>query len=491
MTPTDEQVAAVEAFGTGGSVVIEAGAGAGKTSLLVLMAESTERRGQYCAFNRSIVNDSGARFPQTVAARTIHSLAFGAVGKQYADRLNGSRRVRSDDIARALRIDPIDVATGVGRDRRRLSPGWLAGHVMAAVNRFCQSADDAPGRQHFVYVDGLDMPDDSGRRTFTINNEVQRYLTPYLTQAWLDLCQVKGTLRFEHSHYLKIWQLHNPLISADYILIDEAQDIAPVMRAIVEAQSAQRVWVGDSAQEIYTWSGAINALAQVQADHTCYLTLSFRFGPEIAAVANAILGRLDTPMRLRGLDSIASEVIIEADERVPDCILTRTNACSVRQVLFHRGQGRKVHLIGDGKEVLAFARGAEQLQQGGHTNHRDLSCFSDWPSVQAYVSADALGHELRLLVQLVDEFGVRTIEKALGAGMAREMDADVVVSTAHKFKGREARHVKLADDFPNPGDGDVDPAELKLLYVAATRAKNVLDLSACPTLAAMVAPAVT
>ncbi len=49
--------------------------------------------------------------------------------------------------------------------------------------------------------------------------------------------------------------------------------------------------------------------------------------------------------------------------------------------------------------------------------------------------------------------------------------------------------MKLGDDFPAPSaeTGVLDPAELRLLYVAATRAKNVLDLTACPTLATIVA----
>jgi hypothetical protein len=774
MIPTAEQTAVRDAFRTGKSLTIEAGAGTGKTSTLVLLAMDTSRRGQYLAFNRAIVADSAARFPSSVAARTMHSLAFGAVGKQYKTRLDGGRRMRSEDIARALRIDPIEVSTGAGSDKRRLAPGWLAGRVMEAVGRFCQSADETPGVQHFAYVDGLDMPQADGRRGYSVNREVNRYLAPHLTRAWMDLCQLRGTLRFEHCqppgtlvrrltsrmpcawedvpieqiregdyvvtwdgrtrrgmvrrqgrpvtaagqrdfagelvtittdrgrrssytpdhiciarldadlsdgnhvvylaqrgddyrigrttwrtrsqsnslgirrradsqeadgiwvlsvhatdreaalaealtahefhlptwqfrapnevmpcaefwakagnnreqaaaclrahgrdirfplfegdrrrwttlrpatlracnllpgmlvcepdemtpqyvgelrtyhgsgawapitvarspyvgpvfsldvagdhtyvadgivthncHYLKLWQLGDPIIPADFIMFDESQDVSPVMRSIVERQQAQQVWVGDSAQEIYSWTGAQNALAQITTDQTCYLTQSFRFGPEIADVANAVLGKLDTPLRLRGLESIDSDVVLEGDGPEPDCILTRTNACSVRHVLSQRQAGRSVHLVGGGTEVLSFARAAEELQLGGHTSHRELSCFQDWAAVQAYTIQDALGGELRLLVQLVDEFGVRQIERAL-AHMPKEADAEVVVSTTHKYKGREARRVKLADDFPSPGDTGLDPAELRLLYVAATRAKNVLDLSACPTLAAIV-----
>ncbi len=490
MTPTTEQTQAVDAFRTGGSLVIEAGAGTGKTTSLVMLSHATPfRRGQYLAFNKAIVADSGARFPENVAARTMHSLAYGAVGKNYRPRMDAGRRMRSEDIARALRIDPIEVSTGAGSDKRRLAPGWLAGRVMEAVGRFCSSADDVPGVEHFAYVDGLDMPQADGRRGYTINREVNRYLAPHLGRAWADLSQLRGSLRFDHDHYLKLWQLGGAVIPADFILFDEAQDVRPVFRAIVEAQAAQQVWVGDSAQAIYEWTGAVNALEQMRADQRCYLTQSFRFGPAVAEVANRVLEVLDTPMRLRGLESIDSTVILPGDDApVPDGILTRTNACSVRQVLAAMLAGRSVHLVGGGKEVLAFARAAEELQLNGHTSHRELSCFQDWAAVQAYVQADALGGELRLLVKLVDEFGFRQIERAL-AHMPAEANAEVIVSTAHKAKGREWRRVKLGDDFPAPSaeTGVLDPAELRLLYVAATRAKNVLDLTACPTLATIVA----
>jgi superfamily I DNA/RNA helicase len=58
----------------------------------------------------------------------------------------------------------------------------------------------------------------------------------------------------------------------------------------------------------------------------------------------------------------------------------------------------------------------------------------------------------------------------------REEDADVTVSTAHKAKGREWDAVQLAGDFPEPEkQGD---EELRLLYVACTRAKRELDIEA-------------
>ena len=478
--PTSEQVAARDLFSTGHPLVIEAGAGTGKSSTLDLLGRSTTRRGQYCAFNKALVSDAQGMFPENVAVNTIHSLAFRAVGRTYAARLNEARRLRNEDVARFLRLEGFDI--GEGAVRRRMAPGWLAGQVLSAVRRFCQSADETPSGSHVAYVEGLDMPTTDGRRTYTNNDTLRRFLAPFILRAWLDLCQTRGSLRFEHAHYLKLWQLGNPVIPVEFVLLDEAQDVSPVMEAIIFAQEqAQLVAVGDRAQELYAWAGAQDSMPRLAAREgaqTAYLSQSFRFGQPIADVANILLTHLGTPLRLRGLASITSTVQYDEPLEMPHAVLCRTNATAVRRVLVEQGKGRRAALVGDGKDVLSFAEGAQQLQQQGHTSHRELSCFPSWGMVQAFVANDPNGDELRLLVRLVDEFGTETIQKALGR-LPREADAEIVVSTAHKAKGRAWPTVSLADDFPAEL---TDDAEIKLLYVAATRARQTLDVSACPAL---------
>ncbi|WP_405669076.1 3'-5' exonuclease [Streptomyces sp. NBC_01166] len=68
-----------------------------------------------------------------------------------------------------------------------------------------------------------------------------------------------------------------------------------------------------------------------------------------------------------------------------------------------------------------------------------------------------------------------------------EDHAKVTVSTAHKAKGREWAHVRIATDFTPPPDtnavdssgrpvpGPVKESEARLAYVAVTRARHHLD----------------
>jgi hypothetical protein len=473
MQPTAEQEQARDHFTTGDDLVIEAGAGTGKTSTLELLARSTPRRGQYLAFNKSIVVEAGARMPRSVTCSTAHSLAYRAVGARFGHRLRGAQRMRSADVARLVGLDPLATTTPAGR--KVLAPGFLAGVANRAITRFCQTADAAPGPQHVAYIDGIDLPTADGRRTFANNRLVARAVGAVLPTMWRDLSDPDGALTYKHEHYLKAYQLTYPRIAADFILFDEGQDANPVLQAIVAAQTGtQVVWVGDSNQAIYEWNGAVNALANVEGARRSFLSQSFRFGPAVAEVANSILARLGSPLSLVGSASVPSVVGPIGD---PDAILCRTNAAAFETLFDHQRAGDAVHLVGGGADVIAFARAAGELLAGGRTYHPELACFDSWGEVVDYVANDEQGGELKVLVSLVQDYGVPAILSALER-MPSEAYADVVVSTAHKAKGREWDTVQLASDFPPPS-ADPVPEELRLLYVACTRARLGLDPSAC------------
>jgi len=487
--PTAEQQEAIDAFRTGRNLAIEAGAGTGKTTTLRFLAEEAAksgRIGQYTAFNKAIVEASRRVFPADVVnCSTMHSLAFRAVGKQFKSRLDNQSRLAGNQIAILLGIDPL-VVDGNGGFKKSLSRGYLGSYTMRALKAFAHTADPEPTMDHFPYIDGIDLPTAEGRRSYIGQDQVRRHLLPALKKAWADVQRIDGHLRFEHDFYLKIWQLSNPVILADFILFDEAQDADPVQLDIVMQQRhAQLVMVGDSQQQIYSWRGAVNAMGTIREGdaNVTFLTQSFRFGPAIAEVANGILGRLGAELRIVGFDKVNSTVG-PVDE--PDAILCRTNAEAVRQVISQLEAGRRPYLMGGANEVVRFAKAAIELQAGQPTSHPELACFETWGEVQAYVEDDPLGQELALMVKLIDDFGpgeiVRLLDN-LGSGPSAQAAADVVVSTAHKAKGCEWDRVLIAGDFPNPNeaqDRDLSAEDLRLAYVAATRAKFELDVEMAP-----------
>ena len=262
-SPTPEQVSIVKLALTGDNLAIEAGAGTGKTTTLVQIAEAlAPRRGQYIAFNGAIVKESASKFPRTVRCNTAHSLAYHAVGKPFADRLEPSRnpRMRSLDLALLLGIEGTKVTTFEGVDKQ-LSKSFLAGLAMRAVVKFCQSVDEAPSYRHVSRIPGLD--EDGG--PLTVTRQVGRYIEPAMRKIWADWLNPTGALRYQHDAYLKLWQLSDPRIGSDYILFDECQDANPVMADIVfKQQHAQLIFVGDSQQQIYGFTGAVNSLAKIR-----------------------------------------------------------------------------------------------------------------------------------------------------------------------------------------------------------------------------------
>jgi hypothetical protein len=447
LTPTDEQAALIEAFASGESVKVEAGAGTGKSSTLRMCAEATDRDGRYIAFNKAIVTD--ADMPVNVLAQTAHSLAYRAVVTPELRARMASPRMKSAEVARQLDLEPLSIHTPWGR---RWLDGWrLAGIVLRAVELFCQSADEQPGPQHVPHQEGLHADGQA---------QLADHVVPAVRAAWADLSKANGFLPYRHAHYLKTFQLQHPRLECDFILYDEAQDANPVMTAIVEEQThAQLVVVGDSNQSIYGWNGAVDALTRWDIDKRLLLTRSWRFGPAIAHNANRVLEAIGTDLRLVGSPDIASTVEHVGDDQV-DAVLCRTNARSVEEVLDALDQHRKVALVGGGEDVVRFAYGAGDLQQGRKSTHPDM------------------GSELSLLTKLVQRFTTKTLIAVLQHDLVEEKHADVVVSTAHKAKGREWPVVRLADDLevePDPETGELDEDELRLLYVAATRAREVLD----------------
>lgn len=469
---TAEQEQAREHFQTGTNLVIEAGAGTGKTSTLQALAESTNRLGQYVAFNKAIVTEGRARFPKNVRCHTAHGLAMASVGHQFQHRLKGER-IKSWDLAKMLGVSAMGVQAPSGW--KSISESYLAGLTMRAVVRFCQSADEQPSRRHVPTIEGIDQPDPNGYKGGPNNRAVAEYLEPFVRKAWADVTRKDGKLPYRHDHYLKLWQLSDPRIKSDFILFDECQDANPVMLAIIEAQEhAQKVYVGDSQQQIYTFTGAVNALGRLRdtGAPVTFLTQSFRFGEAVAEQANEVLDWLRAELRLIGTPTIPSVV---TEVLSPNVILSRTNAIAVRNVLDAVRSGKTVALVGGGDEFARFAQAAEKLMNGRRTEHPDLACFDDWNEVLEYVAEDAQGSDLKLLVDLIEEFGTETILEALDSTLP-EGRAELTVSTAHKSKGREWDRVRLAEDFPEDPKGDFDE-ELRLLYVAVTRAKLELDIT--------------
>lgn len=467
-TPTDEQQAALDAFTTGGSLVIEAGAGSGKTSTLQLLAASKpSARGLYLAYNKAIQLDAEKRFPRNVVCRTAHSLAYATHGTKMRHRLNAPR-VPAVQVARILgQHDPIALDSG-----KVLTAASVASLAMRAVERFCRSPETAITSRHFVPPEGAAVAPGLPALRKRVVDLAQR--------AWADLTDPHGQLKCQHDHYLKLWALGRPRLAYDFILFDEAQDADPCIADVVRSQmrSSQVVMVGDAAQAIYGWRGAIDVLSTTTVEQRTRLSLSFRFGQAIADEANVWLERIGTTLRITGAP--ARDSALAALER-PDAVLCRTNGRAVQEVMTAHEGGISVSLVGGGRDIRSLAQAAQQLQAGQPAGHPELVAFNTWQAVRDYAENDPTGSDLAVAVKLIDDYGADEVIAAVDACVSEDR-AQLVVSTAHKAKGREWDRVRIASDFREPKidkqSGERAPIpkeEAMLAYVAVTRAKQTLD----------------
>ncbi|SLH44005.1 UvrD-helicase domain-containing protein [Mycobacteroides abscessus] len=464
MEPTDEQLKILDAARTLRSVVIQAGAGTGKTSTFLQLAEARKRNSIYISYNRSIADEARGRFPRHVRCTTTHGLAYRFMSQEHRGRLESKVRQRSSDAAQILGIVDLELT-----DTLRVPGMQLARIALEAVDRFCYSSDYEITTAHIPYQNAITGDDHDALATVVLR---------YARRAWEDIVDPAGRLRFVPDHYLKMWALTDPVLRTEVIMLDEAQDSNPLIANLVRNQShAQQIICGDSNQSMYEWRGAVDALAQWEADAVLYLSKSWRFGPAIAEEANKWLARIGTPLRLSGNPAINSHVG-RLDE--PTAVLCRTNAGAMKNVLSRLNENRKVALVGKGAELQQLIRAAADLKSVGRTNHPELFTFKSWGALQDYVENDPGGRDLKPFVDMVDAHGVEELQTAVDA-LVPEDSADTIVSTAHRAKGRQWESVKISDDYPDGANRRDDhrknnsKSEAMIAYVAVTRAQQLLD----------------
>lgn len=457
MKPTPEQQAIIEAAKTHSQLVIQAGAGTGKTSTLRMVASEINSPMLYIAYNQAIKKEAEKSFPKHVNCKTSHGLAFAVVGKRYAHRLKGGRQT-SRDAAQILGTSWLELSATL-----RITPAQMARIATDTVQRFCYSADDEIGHHHVPHQNGV----------FDDNHQaLARSVLPYARKAWSDLRNPDGRLRFNHDHYLKMWALTRPRLDTDVVLLDEAQDSNPLVAALVQQQDAQQIAVGDSNQSLYGWRGAVDALGQWDADHRLFLSQSWRFGPAIADEANKWLAWIGAELRLTGNPALRSRL---TDLDAPTAMLCRTNAGAMSEVMDLLGQGLKVALVGKGDTIRRLAFAAAELKETSRTSHPELFVFTSWADLQTYVEEESEGRDLKPFVDLIDEHGTDAVIDAIDA-LVDEKIADVTVSTAHASKGREWEAVKVGDDYPTDDSReDTVKSDAMVAYVAVTRARMLLD----------------
>jgi len=470
MIPTDEQMAILDAVVGRESMKIKAYAGAGKTSTLRLVADRlSHQRGIYLAFNREIAEHARRRFPENVVAGTIHSMAYRSVSSSLTARVNQPAE-QPHELAVRYGLGPVEVPLNTGKSVE-VTPFELGRMILDGLGRFCRSADDVPLSLHIPVDEKIDE-----RAAVWF----QSGLLPYVDRLWSESKDPRGRGAILPDVYLKVWAQSGPRIESDFVLLDEAQDSdGSILRLLNEQTHAQIVYVGDPYQQIYEWRGAVNAMAKIGAAEYS-LTESFRFGHTFAALASRLLELLGERTPVRGQGKIGSLMVEDPLVAPPvDAILCRKNVSAIWHLAAGVEAGQKPAIRMSPAEIVAYADGADLLLEGRRAfRPAALSLFETWKEVQSFARS-AAGVDLLPIVRIVDELGTDYL-RSLALRITPEASADYVISTVHRAKGLEWKRVKVVNDFLFKyvdGRLTLDDDELRLLYVALTRAQHLLDVS--------------
>jgi len=461
MQRTPEQSEVISSRTEGLTRVI-AYAGTGKTTSLVEYARERPRlRGLYLAFNKATQLDASRRFPTSVLCKTIHSMAFAKFGKAYAHKISSD--MRPTDVMGWLDLS-------VDYDFTRL--------VIKTLEAYLSSADTVFPVLCPRSVAGPELP--------AIRSQ---YAAMMANKLWTMMCDLSSPVPMLHDGYLKLYQLSRPVLPLDYIMLDEYQDTNPVTAAIVLGQQCPRILVGDPYQGIYQFRGARNAMEGVAADQTFYLTNSFRFGPRIAALASRLLLEFfgeTRPLIGRGPDTAIENV----DHNLPFTTLCRTNAEVFYRAVGASNTGFSLGFVGGvasyGFELIedAYRLSINEKRSIRNLFIRSFPSYADYAQY-AFESDDREAKTIQKVVATFGHLVPGLIEKIKGQALPNHRDTQRVLSTAHKSKGMEFPSVVLADDFwdlmgpkgpINEGE-EFDPEEVRLTYVALTRAVNSLQVN--------------
>jgi len=483
MILTEEQIKITDSINSPDeNIVINAYAGSGKTTTLIeltkaILEKETEAKVLYVVFNSSMADEARFKFQQNwldVECRTAHSFALSQFRKKQQINVAGFI-----DYSIYEQIKPQEFCSFI--------------KVNKLLENYCLSYQKI---KSFVETEkekaslGLRSKDNFSM----VEIETFERLYYYLIENYT----------YTHGLYLKEYAMNTDIINGyDYLLFDEAQDADPWMLEIArKINCKKRYFVGDTHQSIYGWRGAINAMEKVENAAIYNLSSSFRFGNEIAGIANEILSYKPS---FKGL--ISGSGVCPTSEDSPTTVLFRTNASMIEYGLKKLDENSKTKLTFQGFannkqsnefteiyhdflsliKAIAEEEGKKELLAGLNQNFYFAKLSTkitkmqniakkERSSLRSYLHAQArnnciFDNEISRYFNFFTNNEYKIIEKLIqlrDSGTIEDPEVSYNLITAHRAKGLEWDSVLISDD-----DWSTDTVEeLNLLYVAVTRSKG-------------------
>lgn len=306
------------------SVLVLAGAGSGKTSVLVaragwlmLRGEATPDRILLLAFGRKAAQEMDQRIQERlhtdeITARTFHALALFII-QQGSRKVPQISQLESDTPARHKLL--ITTWRQQCQEKKAQAKGWrqwLSEELGWDIEEGNYWQDDklarrlAPRLERWLGIirnHGGSQADMIASAPEDVREQFQAHikLMAPLVKAWKSALKSEGAVDFsglihqavnvlDTGRFVSPWQ---------HILVDEFQDISPQRAALLAAlrrQNSQTALyaVGDDWQAIYRFSGAELLLTTAFNHHfgegdQCALDTTYRFNDRIGTIANRFI----------------------------------------------------------------------------------------------------------------------------------------------------------------------------------------------------------
>jgi len=503
--PTQEQIDNNKLVESGQNVLIQAGAGAAKsTSLRYFAHQNPNKNFLVLCFNSANADESNKHpdKPNNIIYSTVHSIAYKeVVDTAMRSKLQGYLNYKDISFYDIENAGLLEGAKDV-EDGKKL--GYtLVRAILDGIAMFCRSDETnvfvfARNEYEKLLTGQVIIENGIGKQTPTLTSERLDILAAMTQAYWRKLIDPISKFGITHDVYLKLYQLRqltindlwdkkqSSFVKIDVLCLDEAQDSNPVTIAIFNNNThLQRIVVGDRMQQLYKWRGAGEAMSLFPHFAQGSLTTSFRFPQPIADKANFVLEKANAELRIIGAGN-TSEIKTKA-------VLCRTNASLLAVIAAAGDEGKKVFTTADHKDLFNKMYHLQAVSFNNVPKYPNKSML-DIKTRKDLKEALEVSPELSILFGLAKKIatsnnglmtGVKKIQSCL---VTKEEEADLIVTTIHKSKGLEYDEITIWDDLialPRDESGQVDEdavdeaveafwqgeEALCMLYVAITRAK--------------------
>lgn len=532
---------------------VRAYAGTGKTrSLIEYAKQRPATKFLYVVFNKSAEIDAKIKFGPNVDCKTVHALALRVLEdispRVYNAKALGTMPIPAHwgnkDIVDLLKLSNDKVIEdALAEPLAHMPPSKRKKRTTAESEWAAAPSYDgsqAGPQKPWPTASSVAQTVRKGLESFWASNELaveEKFLPSHMIEKlglktnvvldwvktiWRDIMHGRAPW-LPHDAYLKLLHIYGEnggdqraFGSYDIIMFDEAQDANPCMASIILRQQKRSktalIVAGDPYQRIYGFRGAGNEAfddTKFPPLKTCYLTWSFRFGDEVASIANILLRAMGEKVPINGaraIDSVrayspyppSSGFIPPPGE--PFTVIFRKNVSLIEYAISFslRHPEHKLNLrIQRNFQKASFFNTLREafslLHSGQIAKTYPLKAWKSWMELKAHVEAEAEeggtpdSPVLSMLVQLESTLQDPQFLELLDSVEANVLSdkeshlADVVLITAHQAKGLEWDRVHVYGDFAPDFSRRNKIERVKywreeacILYVALTRARKEL-----------------